>query len=107
MSDQFIIKQNDTLPTLTAVLKDASGTVVDLTNCTVTFKMGSEVATKTSAAATITSATQGGVSYQWTASDTDTAGIYLGEFEVVKPTGLKETFPNGEPFRVIVRQDFL
>lgn len=106
MSDEFIIKQNDTLPTLTAVLRNASGTVADLTNCTITFKMGSEISTKTSAAATITNAIGGGVSYQWTASDTDTAGIYLGEFEVVKPTGLKETFPNSEPFRVVIRQDF-
>jgi hypothetical protein len=106
MSDQFIIKQNDTLPTLTAVLKDANGTVVDLTNCTVTFKMGSEIATKTSAAAAITSATQGGVSYQWSATDTDTAGVYLGEFEVVQASGLKETYPNNEPFRVVIRQDF-
>jgi len=106
MSDQFIIKQNDTLPTLTAVLKDSTGTVVDLTNCSVTFKMGSEIATKTNSAALITSATGGGVKYQWTASDTDTAGIYLGEFEVVKPDGLKETFPNSEPFRVVIRQDF-
>ena len=48
----------------------------------------------------------GSISYQWTATDTDTAGIILGEFEVVNSSGLKETFPNSEPFRVVIRPDF-
>ena len=34
------------------------------------------------------------------------AGVYLGEFEVVQASGLKETYPNNEPFRVVIRQDF-
>ena len=106
MSSEFIIKQNDTLPTLTAILKDPNNNVIDLTNCTVTFKMGTESAAKVTGATTITDTTGGAVSYQWSATDTDTAGVYLGEFEVVQASGLKETYPNNEPFRVVIRQDF-
>jgi len=106
MANDFIIKQNDTLPTLTAILKDPAGAAIDLSGSTVTFKMFTEVASKTSATATIIDASTGSVSYQWSATDTNTAGIFLGEFEVVKSSGLKETFPNSEPFRVVIRQDF-
>ena len=38
--------------------------------------------------------------------EADMAGVYLGEFEVVQASGLKETYPNNEPFRVVIRQDF-
>lgn len=106
MSKEFIIKQNDTLPTLTAILKDANDQVVNLAACTVTFKMGTESAAKVTGATTITDTVNGAVSYQWAASDTDTAGVFLGEFEVVNSAGLKETFPNSEPFRVVIRPDF-
>jgi len=107
MSSEFILKQHDTLPILTAILKDANGVVINLAATTVTFKMGTENSTKITGATTVTDTLNGAVKYEWQANDTDTAGIFLGEFEVVHASGKRETFPNNEPFRVVIRPDVI
>jgi len=107
MSSEFIIKQHDTLPTLTAILKDANNQVINLANTTVTFKMGTENSTKVNGTTTITDTLNGAVLYDWSPNDTNVAGVFLGEFEVVHLNGKKETFPNNEPFRVVIRPDVI
>mgnify|MGYP006407694959 FL=1 len=53
------------------------------------------------AAATIVgSAVNGRVRYDWTASNTDTADVYEGEFEVTYSGGKVQSFP-GEEYIII------
>jgi hypothetical protein len=40
--------------------------------------------------------TLGEVEYEWQPGDTDIAGNFLGEFDVLYTNGKTETFPNGE-----------
>lgn len=92
----FYIKQNDTSPALGATLKDGDGNAVDLSGATVRFHMRARGATtaKVDAAATVTGASTGEVSYAWIAADTDTAGKFQAEFEVTYADTTVETFPN-------------
>lgn len=104
MADEFNIKVGDTLPALEARLLTTEGTVVpNLASATVAFRMcpkGSDTAT-VSAAATVTSAATGAVSYQWLDGDTDTAGDYEAEFIVTSAAGV-QTVPSKGYIRVRV-----
>lgn len=90
------MKKNDRLPALRAELTGADGTALDLTAATVVFRMTpySGGARKIDdQSATIVDAANGVVSYAWGASDTDTPGLFKGEF-VVTIGGLPETVPS-------------
>jgi len=92
----FAIKRDATLPVLEIVAIDPDGEIIDLTTATaVRFAMrraGEDA--KVDAAATIVSpATSGVIRYSWSAPDTDTAGAYLGEFDITFPGGVL-TIPN-------------
>ena len=97
---KFYIKQNDTAPAITATLYENS-VAVDLTGATVKFHMGSIV----DAAATVVSASEGKVKYQWQATDTATVGEYNAEFEVTFSDGTIETFPNDGFLRIIITSE--
>ena len=109
MSDfGFAIKQNDLLPVLTATLKDALGVAVDLTGATAVFRMGlvGAATLKVNTAATVDPdqvANKGKITYNWTGTDTDTVGIYEGEFTVTLSGGKQQTFPN--PRHIVVHID--
>ena len=94
----FNIKQNDTRPTLSVVVADSSGTAINITGASVLFKMRAvnSSSLKVNSSATITNASNGAVSYTFSASDTDTAGLFQGEFQVTFSGGAIETFPNSE-----------
>jgi len=100
MSDTFYIKQGDTSPAIQYALSPAS---VILTAATVVFNMRAVGGTVkiSREAATITTATgTPTVQYNWTADDTDTAGLFQAEFEVTYSDGTIETFPNASYIQV-------
>ena len=103
----FNIKQNDTSPTLSVVVADSSGTAINITGASVLFKMRAvnSSSLKVNSSATITNASNGAVSYTFSASDTDTSGVFQGEFQVPFSGGAIETFPNSEYISINVLDD--
>lgn len=108
------LKRNDTLPKIriTVVERDQDNpgitTVVDLTGSTAKFIMVTDDDTRTvkvNAAATIAAPTTGVVEYSWISADTDTAGDYLGEFEITMPSG-KLTLPNDDSLQIVIVGDY-
>lgn len=97
MADLFFIKQNDRREALKRTLKDSAGAAINLTGATVKFIMKTTptgTAKVNSAAVIVGPAVDGVVQYNWAAGDTDTAGLFLGEFEVAFADATKQTFPN-------------
>ncbi len=98
----FTIKRNDLLPVLEAILKDADDNPVDLTDATgVVFHMREEetagLKIEDGSASIDSNPQTGKVSYPWVSNgvkDTDTSGLFLGEFEVTWTGGKIQTFPS-------------
>lgn len=92
----YYIKRRDTCPPLDYQALHGT-TPVDITGATtILFKMRSTVntgSTKVNGSASILDGPNGLMRYQWISTDTDTAGDYLGEFEVTYANGCVETFP--------------
>ena len=103
----FYIKQNDTVPSLRAALKNGSGDAVDITGATCQFHMRvlGQTSVTVDASAQIIDEETGIVQYNWVADDTDTIGSYQAEFEVTYPDGTIETFPNNGYIRVEITDD--
>ena len=104
----FYIKQNDTRPELDIFLRDDKDRSINVTGATVKFSMrnaSTNVVKISLAAVTTVSSTAGRVKYSFTASDTDTAGNFDGEFQVTFVGGQIETFPNDGYIKVIVTDD--
>lgn len=91
----FFIKRGDRLPTLARQLLWNDGTPINLTGCTVRWKMArkSDGAVVVDAAAAIVSAADGRVQYEWVAPDTDDSGHFEGEWRVTYPDGKTLTVP--------------
>ena len=89
------IKKDDTFPYLEVALQSDDGRPINLTGATVRFAMRDlEGAVKVSARlAQILSHTRGEVRHVWGPSDTDTAGVYQGEFTVTTAGGEVQRFP--------------
>lgn len=92
---------------MTATLKDASDSAVDILGGSVRFHMRAVGSTtvKVDAAAVVTDAENGAVKYEWATGDTDTVGQYQAEFEVTYAGGKIETFPNNSYILVQVVDD--
>ena len=122
--DAFLIKRNDTLPALEAVLSDENGPV-DLSGATVFFSMakaqasddcGCDTSSETGAvkfkksavvvgSQALGSPTRGKVRYEWSGDDTDTAGFFSGEFEVLFGVSGRWSFPTVGTFPISVTED--
>lgn len=89
--------KGDRRTSIADTLYDANGGVVNLTGCTVAFRMvldSDDTVKVNSAAATVDSAAAGTVSYAWAAADVDTAGTYAYWWIVtVTASGKVEHFP--------------
>lgn len=107
MATHFL-KVGDRYPALVATLTSADGTAKNLTGHTVKFLMRLTTSStpKVNAAAAIVTAASGIVQYEWGATDTDTQGVYLAEFEVTETSsGKKQTFPNYGHIAVVIQSD--
>lgn len=105
---RIVIKKDDLKPNVVATLTDYSGTAVDLsTASSVRFimKSPSSSTAKVDAVGVITSAASGLVGYAWSDGDTDTAGVYEGEFEVDWGSSVYQTFPAEDYIEIEVVAD--
>lgn len=108
MADPKYVKQGDTAPTVTATLKDAAGAAANILDAEVRFLL-IDAFTGLQLLAEVASNDQedadtgvGEVSYEWIEGDTDTPGVYRGEFEVTYTGGGGESFPNGGVIEVVI-----
>lgn len=89
------LKKGDRLPKLQRTLYGADGLALNLTGATVSFSMrpsGSATLKVTDGACVLVDAANGIVRYDWGATDTDTAGTFVGEFRATIG-GLQTTVP--------------
>jgi len=104
----FTIKQNDTRPVYTGTI-EIGGVGVDLTNCTLLFKMVDDTGALLVNAAAVAYGDQitnpGVFTYYWTAADTAQAGRMSAEVEVTFTDGKIQTFPTVGFERVIIEGD--
>lgn len=101
------MKEGDTSPALQVTLKDSAGSAVDVTGATVRFHMrpAGSTTTKVDAAATIVTAASGIVKYSWASGDTDTLGVFQGEFEVTYANSAIERFPNDGYLEITIKDN--
>lgn len=102
------IKQHDTHPPLIATLKDATGTVIDLTTAsTVSLIAKTQTgAVSWSGDCAIDDAAGGIVSYSFTGvTDTSTVNTYQAEFEITWSNGKITTIPTVGYFSIVVGAD--
>lgn len=100
----FTIKKSDRLPALVDTLREPNGSVADLTGATVRFIMRGPT-TKSGNGSIVGAATLGQARYDWASGDTDTPGLYIGEWEVTYSGSRKETYPNGQYLGIRVLED--
>lgn len=108
MADIFHIKKNDLQPYYRVKVVDSEGNAVSLSGASVLCTMkdtgaGTLKIDRQSGGVAVTDEGAGEFEYRWQAGDTDTAGRFLIEFEVVPLSGGKFTVPQKEPAVVIVR----
>ena len=98
----FIIAKNARLPDLIVQLLDGT-TAVNLTGAAVKFSMDDEagVAKVDAVAAVLDDATNGKVKYQWGATDTDTEGVFLGQF-IITISSQDYRIPNNNDQKLII-----
>lgn len=92
----FYIKQNDTSPAIQKICLDSTDTPVNVTGASVRFLMRQKGfdTVKVSGIGSVVDGAAGIIKYQWSAGDTDTAGVFEAEFEVTYADSTVETFPN-------------
>jgi len=103
----FIIKQNDTSPSIEATLTDINGTAVNVAGSSIRFHMKnmSNNSLIVDQAATIVNGPNGIVRYAWQAADTQKPGLYTCEFEVTYTDNSIETFPNDDKIIVSIESE--
>jgi hypothetical protein len=106
MTNTFYIKRNDTSPAFQRTLKDAAGTVIDLTGASVVLHVTTmDDESIINAAAIIVTPLAGLVQYNWLPIDTSIAGTYKVEWEVTYADTTVETFPNDSYDQLIITKD--
>jgi hypothetical protein len=103
----FVIKQNDTSPSIEATLTNINGGAINIASASVRFhmkNMSNNVLT-VDQPATIVNAANGIVRYAWQAADTQTPGMYNCEFEVTYSDNSIESFPNDDKIIVSIESE--
>jgi hypothetical protein len=102
---EYFIRQGDSGLVIRTVCRDAAGAAVNIAGATVEFHMapinGSGTPVIDASATNENSTATGQVSYTF-ASAVNTAGLYLGEFEITFGGGAIQTFPNGDYILIYV-----
>jgi hypothetical protein len=111
MANSVTMKRNDRRPFLDVILQDVDGTALDLTASVsgISFTMKNLDTDQTAisaSAATIISQTTGMVRYSWAEGDTNTAGTYVAEFQVLYNDGTKLTIPTSTVLSVVILEDY-
>lgn len=106
MGYDITIKRGDTRNCIKAVFKDANGAPIDLTGCAANFHMAPlNRPAIISRAVHIQDVATGEVWVVWAPGETDTAGVYRAEFEVLYDDGKIETFPNDGYISIQIIED--
>jgi hypothetical protein len=86
---EISMRQGTTLPILQATVKDDNGDVIDLSTVTaVVFRMYNTDGVKIdNVDASVVSAVDGTIKYEWTAEDTDTVASYNAHFKLTFASG--------------------
>ena len=101
----FTIKRGDTSPAIESVLRNSTGTPVDLTDASVRLVMETRLGESLiDEPASNQDPTEGVVVYEWRPGDTAYPGRHRAEWRVTFDDGTVETFPNSE-FLYIFIQD--
>lgn len=107
-SADCIIRQGDTTPALATTILGSNGSALNLTSATVSFTMRtltSNTPVTLAGTASITNATAGQVQFAWAAADTQTPGLYMGEWHVTLSGGGTYTFPNDGYLSINIEQN--
>lgn len=106
----FEIKKDSTEPNLAVQLVDSTGSGIDLTlGSYIYFRMAQNNNTYTpvfSGLATITGSTTGNVEYEWSSSNTNRSGLFLGEFRVVYNDTSVLTLPSDHSLNIKIYEDY-
>jgi hypothetical protein len=102
------MKRNDTTPAFECTLYYPASTAVNLTTAASVRFLMTDAATgtlKVNRLATIVTPAAGTVRHTWQVGDTDTAGMYNIEWEVLWGDGTKQTFPDTQYLRLAIEPD--
>lgn len=110
----FTLKKGDGASRLQATLENSGGTAITIENATVILRLAPIAGGTLSVAGTATidqvgagtavGGSMGQVHYNWGATDTATAGLYNGEWQVTFASGTVQTFPNTDPFLLAITE---
>lgn len=99
----YNVKRGDAIPVIGLEVLNSDGDPYDLSGTTAIFYMYTDDENRTAKingveAVVDPPGTSGLLTYQFSGTDTDTSGRYLGEFEVAFEGGVVGTFPSGNDF---------
>lgn len=104
MPSTFYLKRGNTRPHLDVTLYDTTGSVLDLTGKTVTFRMHDTASgrLKVNRPVDTNGGTAGTARVTFTPAESDTDGIYPCEFHVDDGAGVVQVVPNFGTLTVII-----
>jgi hypothetical protein len=106
--NEFLMKQGDLLPLLAYALVMPDGTPADLDGADVFFNMARAsdgVTVLARAPVTVPDPASNEVVYEWQPADTEDAGRFNAEFEVVFANGRPLTFPARGYIPIVISPD--